>query len=92
LPSDTPAALKEYRENELKELRGTGQGEREASDRIYDYDVYNDLGMPDKDPALTRRTVGGSADSPFPRRLRTGRPPTKTSKPSSPPLLPSLNP
>ncbi|KAG0562418.1 hypothetical protein KC19_9G144400 [Ceratodon purpureus] len=79
LPSDTPAALKEYRESELKELRGNGQGERKEADRIYDYDIYNDLGNPDADKAFYRRPLGGSADFPFPRRLRTGRPPTKTS-------------
>ncbi|KAG0606527.1 hypothetical protein M758_9G148100 [Ceratodon purpureus] len=79
LPSDTPAALKEYRESELNEIRGNGKGERKEGDRIYDYALYNDLGNPDAKPEFTRRTLGGSADFPFPRRLRTGRPPTKTS-------------
>lgn len=76
LPSETPATLREYREKELLELRGNGKGTRKLGERIYDYDVYNDLGNPDKDLTLTRRTLGGSADFPFPRRLRTGRAPT----------------
>ena len=47
---------------------------RERTDRIYDYDVYNDLGDPAKSKDLLRNTLGGK-DFPFPRRLRTGRPP-----------------
>jgi hypothetical protein len=82
LPKDTPEALKELREKELQELRGDGTGERRESDRIYDYDTYNDLGKPDDDPKLARPPLGGSAEFPFPRRMRTGRPPSKTSKSS----------
>ncbi|KAJ7968562.1 Lipoxygenase [Quillaja saponaria] len=41
LPSETPMALKEHRENELRQLRGEGRGIRLHYDRIYDYDVYN---------------------------------------------------
>ncbi len=82
LPKDTPEALKELREKELQELRGDGTGERKESDRIYDYATYNDLGKPDQDPKLARPPLGGSAEFPFPRRMRTGRPPSKTSKSS----------
>ncbi|KAJ0948894.1 putative linoleate 13S-lipoxygenase [Helianthus annuus] len=52
LPSNTPSGLKSLRETELAILRGEGVANkpREKKDRIYDYDVYNDLGDPDKDP------------------------------------------
>ncbi|CAK9270479.1 unnamed protein product [Sphagnum jensenii] len=79
LPKNTPEALKELREKELQELQGDGTGERKESDRIYDYATYNDLGKPDEDPKLARPRLGGSAEFPFPRRMRTGRPPSKTS-------------
>nr|ABF66649.1 lipoxygenase-3 [Physcomitrium patens] len=68
-PASTPAGLKKLRANELKEIQGDGTGERKEWDRIYDYDVYNDLGKPD-DP---RPTLGGSKEYPYPRRCRTGR-------------------
>jgi lipoxygenase len=77
LPADTPEALKELREKELQALRGDGTGERKPSDRIYDYAVYNDLGSPDEDPKLERPNLGGNEEYPFPRRIRTGRPPAK---------------
>jgi len=77
LPADTPEALKELREKELQALRGDGTGERKPSDRIYDYAVYNDLGSPDEDPKLERPNLGGNEEYPFPRRMRTGRPPAK---------------
>ncbi|KAG0603020.1 hypothetical protein M758_10G059600 [Ceratodon purpureus] len=77
LPGDTPDGMKELREKELQDHRGDGTGERKASDRIYDYDVYNDLGKPDEDPALERPNLGGNAEYPYPRRCRTGRPPSK---------------
>ncbi|KAG6516041.1 hypothetical protein ZIOFF_026488 [Zingiber officinale] len=79
LPSQTPAGLKELRQQELKELRGDGKGERKITDRIYDYDVYNDLGNPDKGIQFARPVLGGDK-MPYPRRLRTGRPPTTTDK------------
>lgn len=75
MPSETPPGLVKLREDELKELRGDGTGVRKLSDRIYDYDVYNDLGNPDKGSELARPVLGGEK-IPYPRRCRTGRPPT----------------
>uniref|UniRef100_A0A7N0VG94 Lipoxygenase n=1 Tax=Kalanchoe fedtschenkoi TaxID=63787 RepID=A0A7N0VG94_KALFE len=77
LPCETPEGLKEYREKELALMRGFGIKVREAHDRIYDYDVYNDLGDPDSDPDLLRPVLGGK-EHPYPRRCRTGRPRCKT--------------
>lgn len=77
LPSETPAGLKALREKELKDIRGDGKGERKLSDRIYDFDVYNDLGNPDRGVEFTRPKLGGK-DIPYPRRCRTGRRPTNT--------------
>uniref|UniRef100_A0A7N0ZSL5 Lipoxygenase n=1 Tax=Kalanchoe fedtschenkoi TaxID=63787 RepID=A0A7N0ZSL5_KALFE len=77
LPCETPEGLKEYREKELALMRGFGIKVRETHDRIYDYDVYNDLGDPDSDPDLLRSVLGGK-EHPYPRRCRTGRPRCKT--------------
>ncbi|TYI70849.1 hypothetical protein E1A91_D08G251800v1 [Gossypium mustelinum] len=66
LPRDTPEALRKCREEELRMLRGNGEGKLEEWDRVYDYAVYNDLG---RLPVL-----GGSHEHPYPRRGRTGRP------------------
>ncbi|XP_058199413.1 linoleate 13S-lipoxygenase 2-1, chloroplastic-like [Rhododendron vialii] len=77
LPSQTPNGLRRLREKELAILRGNGQGERKSSDRIFDYDVYNDLGDPDSNSALKRPVLGGK-QHPYPRRCRTGRPRCKT--------------
>ncbi|KAM6594937.1 hypothetical protein CsatA_002640 [Cannabis sativa] len=78
LPHQTPAPLIWYREQELVYLRGNGTGERKDGDRIYDYDFYNDLGNPDKGEKHVRPILGGTSEYPYPRRGRTGRPPTKT--------------
>lgn len=79
LPSETPAGLRALREKELKDLRGGGKGVRKLSDRIYDYDVYNDLGNPDRGSEFVRPALGGE-QRPYPRRCRTGRLPTDTGK------------
>ncbi|CAB4298450.1 unnamed protein product [Prunus armeniaca] len=76
IPSETPSGLKRLRELELENLRGNGEGERKTSDRIYDYDTYNDLGDPDSKVELARPVLG-SKEHPYPRRCRTGRPRTK---------------
>ncbi|XP_028790511.1 lipoxygenase 6, chloroplastic-like isoform X2 [Neltuma alba] len=77
LPSQTPAGIKDLRREDLLSIRGTGKGERKPHDRIYDYAPYNDLGNPDKDQDIARPVVGGD-ERPYPRRCRTGRPPTST--------------
>ncbi|XP_050285261.1 linoleate 13S-lipoxygenase 3-1, chloroplastic-like [Quercus robur] len=77
LPNETPVGLRSLREKELKEIRGDGTGVRKLSDRIYDFDVYNDLGNPDKGIDLARPKLGGEK-IPYPRRCRTGRLPTDT--------------
>ncbi|KAH9326857.1 hypothetical protein KI387_007035, partial [Taxus chinensis] len=73
LPDKTPAGLKTLRSQELVTLRGNGTGERKSSDRIYDYDIYNDLHNADTNPDPRREVLGGSKDLPYPRRCRTGR-------------------
>ncbi|KAF5941400.1 hypothetical protein HYC85_022567 [Camellia sinensis] len=77
LPSQTPDGLKRLREKELENLRGNGQGKRKIHERIYDYDVYNDIGDPDSSLTLKRPVLGGK-QHPYPRRCRTGRPRCKT--------------
>ncbi|EPS74242.1 lipoxygenase, partial [Genlisea aurea] len=77
LPHETPPGLRALRDRELRDLRGDGHGERKLSDRIYDFDVYNDLGNPDKGIDSARPCLGGEK-MPYPRRCRTGRPPTDT--------------
>ncbi|OMO76434.1 Lipoxygenase [Corchorus capsularis] len=89
LPSETPVALKALRKEELKQLRGDGKGIRKLSDRIYDYDVYNDLGNPDKGSEHVRPVLGGQ-HRPYPRRCRTGRPFTKSDPKAETPATESM--
>lgn len=77
LPSQTPPGLKDLRREDLLSLRGNRKGERKPHDRIYDYAPYNDLGNPDKSEDLARPVLAGE-ERPYPRRCRTGRPPTRT--------------
>ena len=77
LPSRTPSGLRRLRETELEILQGNGQGERKSFERIYDYDVYNDIGDPDSSVDLKRPVLGGE-EYPYPRRCRTGRPRSQT--------------
>ncbi|KAI5071290.1 hypothetical protein GOP47_0013541 [Adiantum capillus-veneris] len=85
LPDQTPKGLVDLRDSDMKQLRGNGKGERKRPDRIYDYDVYNDLGNPDDDEDLARSILGGSQDFPYPRRCRTGRDMTKADPKSEEP-------
>ncbi|KAK4488776.1 hypothetical protein RD792_004563 [Penstemon davidsonii] len=76
LPSQTPAGIKDLRREDLLSLRGNRKEERKLHERVYDYDIYNDLGNPDKSEDLVRKVLG-TEEWPYPRRCRTGRPPTK---------------
>ncbi|XP_075092551.1 linoleate 13S-lipoxygenase 2-1, chloroplastic-like [Nicotiana tabacum] len=73
LPSQTPSAIKRLRGKELVILRGDGIGQRKKFERVYDYDVYNDIGDPDASDDTKRPVLGGN-EFPYPRRCRTGGP------------------
>ena len=83
LSEKTPGGLVKLREEDLANLRGekadgsVDRNERKAFERIYDYDLYNDLGDPDQSMNMKRLVLGGSEEYPYPRRCRTGRPPTQ---------------
>uniref|UniRef100_M8CDG7 Lipoxygenase n=1 Tax=Aegilops tauschii TaxID=37682 RepID=M8CDG7_AEGTA len=67
--------INSYRKNDLVKKRGDGTGQRKDNDRVYDYDVYNDLGSGEEPGAGGARSVlGGNKQFPYPRRCRTGRP------------------
>ncbi|KAH7427497.1 hypothetical protein KP509_10G047000 [Ceratopteris richardii] len=77
LPSETPNGLKDLRDRAILISRGNGKGLRKTWEKIYDYDVYNDIGNPDQDQDLSRPILGGDRKHKYPRRCRTGRHPTK---------------
>ncbi|KAK2985865.1 hypothetical protein RJ640_009935 [Escallonia rubra] len=74
--SDNPENRVFFTNKELTVLRGDDEGECKTPKRIYDYDVYNDLGDPDSSSESARPVLRGK-DYPYPRRCRTGRPKTK---------------
>lgn len=52
-------------------MQGTPQealATRDGADRVYGFDVYNDLGKPAEGPTKIRPTLG-TATLPFPRRI-----------------------
>lgn len=66
VPRRTPACILKLREADLAVLsRGNGQIMHMA-DRIYGYEIYNDLPSPEE--AIKRRDWGGERSHPFPRR------------------------
>lgn len=75
LPKETPKGLAELRKKELLKLQAPRlKGEWNPWDRIYDYDVYNNLGDPENGRLYDRPVLGGSTKFPYPRRLKTGHP------------------
>ncbi|KAI5075385.1 hypothetical protein GOP47_0009461 [Adiantum capillus-veneris] len=87
LPNETPKALLRLREAALEALQGDGKGQRVYGQRIYDYDLYNDISNPDESEDLRRPILGGSSEYPYPRRCRTGRPHTINDPESEQPEL-----
>ncbi|TYJ21330.1 hypothetical protein E1A91_A08G057800v1 [Gossypium mustelinum] len=75
LPKETPQGLVELRKKELQKLQASRpKGEWHLWDRIYDYDVYNNLGDPKNGRLYDRPVLGGSTKFPYPRRLKMGHP------------------
>ncbi|KAL1085543.1 hypothetical protein V6Z11_D08G057400 [Gossypium hirsutum] len=75
LPKKTPQGLVELRKKELQKLQAPRpKGEWNLWDRIYDYDVYNNLGDPKNGRLYDRPVLGGSTTFPYPRRLKTCHP------------------
>ncbi|GMH37984.1 hypothetical protein BSKO_05868 [Bryopsis sp. KO-2023] len=72
LPKDVPKPIYDLQNAELDVIRTRDGKTRTGNERIFDYDVYNDFGLPEG--PLKRIVLGGSKENPFPRRLRTGRP------------------
>ncbi|GJY98475.1 lipoxygenase 3, chloroplastic-like protein [Tanacetum coccineum] len=60
LPCKTPKGLICLKAKELQNKRGDGNGHRLSSERIYDYDTYNDLGNHDNRAEFARPTLGGA--------------------------------
>ncbi|KAG4186501.1 hypothetical protein ERO13_A08G048066v2 [Gossypium hirsutum] len=74
-PNKTPQGLVELIKKELQKLQDPRRkGEWNPWDRIYDYDVYNNLGDPENGRLYDRPVLGGSTKFPYPRRLKTGHP------------------
>ncbi|KAI5063074.1 hypothetical protein GOP47_0021621 [Adiantum capillus-veneris] len=84
LPCDTPKGLEKLRREELAYLKGNDTGARKTGERIYSYDLYNNLGNPDSSADLARPVLGGSKDLPYPRRCRTGSKHTEADPKSEP--------
>ncbi|KAI5069859.1 hypothetical protein GOP47_0016160 [Adiantum capillus-veneris] len=78
LPNEAPMALLQLCEDDLLAVGGDGKGKRVHGERIYDYDVYNELRNPEENQDLTRPILGGSGMYPYPRRCKTGRKCIKT--------------
>ncbi|KAL4458476.1 hypothetical protein ABPG75_013341 [Micractinium tetrahymenae] len=72
LPKDTPGALKDLRNAEIKKMQGpNGPQPLTDADHAYGWQVYDDLG---KD----RPTLGGTKELPYPRHLNNARPAGQT--------------
>ncbi|KAL1085546.1 hypothetical protein V6Z11_D08G057600 [Gossypium hirsutum] len=73
LPKKTLKGLVELRKKELQKRQAPRlKGEWNPWDRIYDYDVYNNLRDPENGRLYNRSVLGGSTKFPHPRQLKTG--------------------